>query len=203
MTETITKKPNLWGSTKSQDWREHFNGLVEVKAKAHGNELQLKAQFDKDGIMELLLQYELAVLLDERTRNRSVEVIGLMKGQKVFALDMQFIRQNEEFICREIQKRLASGNRRLYIDKESIQHYLNQVDKVFKAKLAAGEEISAVPYTRIKFESRKPKQGQARPVILFGTYYPTIEAAARANPSMTADAIRKASMRGLKKLSEA
>lgn len=198
---TIVKPPNLWGSTKDQKFREHFNGLVEVKAKAHGNELRMKAQFDKDGVMELILQYELSVLLDERTRSRSIEIIGLMRGQKVFALDIQFIRQNEDYICSEIQKRLASNKRHLYVDKETIQYYLQEVDKVFRAKLAAGEEISAVPYTSIKFETREPKKGQARPVILFGVYYPTIAAAQRANPSMNYDTIRQESMRGLKRIS--
>jgi len=183
---------------KGDKERESFNSIVEIKAKRENEDRAIKQQFGK--LEEMVYRAELATLLDERNRQRSIEVIGLMQEQKVYALDMQFIRQNTEFIVSEIQKRLRSYGTGIYVTKGDIESYLEHVDLAYRAKLALGETVTAVPYVHFKAEAKEPQSGQARPVVLFGVFYPTIAAAHRANPAMSYDAIRMASMRELKKL---
>lgn len=205
----MTNKPNIWGSDKSQRYRESFNGIVEVEAKIHQNELRIKQQFR--GVMELVLRQELSVLLDENTRNQAVERIGLLQSQKAFAFDMQFIRQDTDFIAGRIQKGMASYG--LHLEKGEIEDYLLAIDKVFKVKVAAGETITAIPYIgkfdtleeavaremREAQQSKKPKRGKARPVVFMGCIYSSIRAAQKANPSFSYNSIQKQTLRQVKK----
>lgn len=201
----MTDNPNIWGSDKNQKFRESFNSVVEVEAKIHQNELRIKSQFR--GVMELVLRQELSVLLDERLRNQAVERVGLLDSQKAFAFDMQFIRQNTDFITGRIQKGMASYG--LHLEKGEIEDYLLDIDKVFKAKIAAGETINAIPYIgsfdtldeqgEIKKAVQQPKQGRARPIVFMGCIYGSIRAAHKANPSFSYNSIQKQSLRQVKK----
>lgn len=208
MTETISKPPNLWGKTADQDWREQMRSRVEKDTKMHQNQLRMKRQFTKGSVEELILRYELSVLLDERLRNQVVERIDLMDVQKTFGFDMQFIRQNADFITARIQKSLSSVHH-LFVDKGQIEEYLLRVDMVFKAKLAAGEPIDAIPYIgqydtldefgNINQKAKTPKQGRARPIVFMGKIYSSIRAAHQDNPSFSYNSIQKYTLRQAKK----
>lgn len=208
----MTDKQNIWGSETDQKWRERFTGIVETEAKIHQNELRIKSQFR--GVMELVLRQELSVLLDEKLRNQTVERIGLLDSQKALAFDMQFIRQNTDFITARIQKGMASFG--LHLEKGQIEEYLLAIDKVFKAKLAQGETVDAIPYIG-KFDTleeaerkaieeaemiragKKPKQGKARPVVFMGCIYSSVRAAWKANPSFSYNSIQKYTLAQVKK----
>lgn len=194
MTETITKKPNIWGSTKSQDYRESFNGVVEVKAKAHGNELQLKPQFA--GIEEFVFRAELEILLNEFKQKYVVHAIDYNGGEKARWVG-EFVKQDRDYILGELQKRLASIN--IHPDKDQLTLYLKNVSKVIKAKLARGEEIDALPFTGKAYgkRGRKPKRGMGRKKPVVSPYdnqpYESVAEAARAaqkvNPKITYNAM--------------
>lgn len=182
--------------------RHELFRITEVKAENNVTLESKRSQFLR--IEELIFRNELAILLSERSRQLAIQPIGLMKEQRLFALDMPFIRQNTEYICQNIQKRLTGYN--VYVEKAQIQHYLQNIDRVFRAALAQGKELSAIPYTEAEYSFKsfkkkdKPKQGQTRPVIVFDKIYPSVRAAHRDNAHMSYSAIQQMTLKERKRV---
>jgi hypothetical protein len=93
------------------------------------------------GIEEMIFRNELSILLNEKTAPLTIQPITLMKEQRVFSADMHFIKQNFDYIAGQIQQRLTRHN--LYVEKDQIKHYLQNIDSLFRAALAKGENLSA------------------------------------------------------------
>lgn len=182
---TITKPLNLWGSTEAdgtkQKWRESFNSPVEIEAKIHQNELRLKPQFN--GLEELLFRAELEVLLNEFKARYTTQAIDYSYGAKARYVG-EFVKQDRDYVLGELQKRLASLG--MHPDQDQLTLYLKNISKVITGKLARGEEISAIPFTGKNYSGKRGKsqknkarkQGRKRPVMVNGTIYPSVRAAA-------------------------
>lgn len=198
----MSKSPNIWGSEKNQRYRESFNGIVEVEAKIHQNELRLKPQFQ--GIEEFVFRAELETLMNEFKQRQIVQAIDYRDGDKARWFG-EFVKQDRGYVLGELRKRLASIN--IHPDNEQLTLYLKNVSKVIRAKLANGEEISSIPFTGKNYsgkrgkgkKNRAPKAGKKRPVFLKETndFYPSIAEANR-QTGLGYDYIQKSSLKAIK-----
>lgn len=177
----MSKPPNIWGSDKNQKFRENFNSVVEVEAKIHQNELRIKPQFQ--GIEEFVFRAELETLMNEFKAKYLVHAVDYSDGDRARWVG-EFVKQDRGYILGELRKRLASVN--IHPDNEQLTLYLRNVSKVIKARLAHGEEISAIPftgenYTRKRGRPPKPKKRyHKRPYVHpSGKLYESIAEAAR------------------------
>jgi hypothetical protein len=180
--------------------------VTEVKAFKRQGQAEQRSQFRN--IEELVFRYELDVLLDERHKVSVTMPIAVTTEQKapkergyISLEDMGFIRQNTDFVARQIQKRLASAYN-FYVDKDVIGLYLENVDAIFRAQIAQGQNPRAIDHLPkpLKPAKKKPTQGQKRPVNVNGKLYKSLRDAARDNPDKTYSAIRETSRRKLVKL---
>jgi integrase len=132
-----------------------------------------------------ILRTELSILLDERHANYVQSHIAPSNLQDKAVYIGDYMTLNENYLVAAMQKRLASKG--VMLTPLSIRYYLRRISQVFKAALALGKEISALPYAdeitrkkRGRPKQIKPrKQGRKRPVVVNGKEYESIEAANR------------------------
>lgn len=177
----MNKPPNIWGSEKNQRYRESFNGIVEIEAKIHQNELRLKPQYQ--GIEEFVFRAELEILMNEFKQRQIVQAIDYRDGDKARWVG-EFVQQDRGYILGELRKRLASIN--IHPDNEQLTLYLKNVSKVIRAKLANGENVSSIPFTGENYSRKrgrppKPKKRHHKRPYLHpsGKLYESIAEAAR------------------------
>lgn len=119
---------------KGQDWKEDFNSNIERTVKYRN--LDASRPGHMGDFFEGILRAELSVMVDN------------YHSAMHFS---HFLNTHSEVILQAIYKRLRERhiNGRpapIFIQKPKIRHYLNRLNHVFQAKLARGEEISAIPY---------------------------------------------------------
>lgn len=196
----MSKPPNIWGSEKNQRYRESFNGIVEVEAKIHQNELRLKPQFQ--GIEEFVFRAELETLMNEFKQRQIVQAIDYRDGDKARWFG-EFVKQDRGYVLGELRKRLASVN--IHPDNEQLTLYLKNVSKVIRAKLANGENVSSIPFTGENYSRKrgrppKPKKRHhKRPILHKGRIYDSIADAARDDPMTSYETLKKAEYRKMEK----
>lgn len=140
-----------------------------------------------------ILRAELAVLLDEHTRQLSIEPLLAPDGSLFF----DAVKQNHDYIRAKMIQRLQSTMGENAPTAWQIDHYLAQVASIMQAKEARGEDVSALPYVnktyftaqeRTKPEAkqrgkkRQPKRGKKRPVMINGTRYSSVTEASEKTP---------------------
>jgi hypothetical protein len=180
--------------------------ITEVKAFGNRADAEQRSQFRH--IEELVFRYELDVLLDERHKTNVTTPLAVTPEQKalrergyISLEDMRFVKQNVDFVAGQIQKRLASAYN-FYVDKEVIGLYLENVDTIFRAKIAQGDNPRAIDHlpSPLKAARKKPTSGQKRPTMRGGKLHKSIAEAVRAVPGEKYDTVQKRSRRQLAKL---
>lgn len=138
---------NAFEDDEKQDWLEGFNSEVERVVKYRNLDASKPSHLSE--FFENVLRSELSVMMDD------------YHSAMHFS---HFLNTHSEAILQAIVNRLK--NRRvngraapIYVQKDKVRHYLKRLNHIFQAKLARGEEISAIPYMT------KPKQkpSQATP----------------------------------------
>lgn len=142
-----------------------------------------------------ILRAELAVLLDEHTRQLAIEPLIAPVGLETSFLDA--VKQNHDYIRDEMIKRLrkpdAMGENAP--TAWQIDHYLAQVSSIMQTLEARGESVSALPYINRRYfiaeerskpiqkkrgrKANQPKRGKRHPVKIGKDTFESIEEANR------------------------
>lgn len=110
--------------------------LTEIKA----NPMPRASQFGD--LLEMILRYELGILLDEN------------KARYAFFFEGDFFMQNQDYICDEIARKLATDHK-LYPDTQQIKDYLARVSQAIED--SGAESYSALSYASKSYQ-KKAKQ---------------------------------------------
>lgn len=145
-----------------------MNRPTELAQKLREPFMQMNAE--PSYLEKLVLRIELSTLLDERTRNRCIEINRDMNDYSFMtAAGMSYIRQNQEYIIESIQKRLASQH--IYCFPDEIKNILNMLDKRFLAADYQLIEMKAISYAPKSYQKKQQytwRNGQAKTLVVDG-----------------------------------